>query len=98
MDELYEKLCAEQDRWRGWLLSLPKSELLHHAFEYTSREDIIIALNETALSDGEVQALLRSPSPLAELYEEFRDRESDHMDEIRDAIKSYVKRLDRERG
>ena len=59
---LYEKMSAEQRIYREWLLSLPAQEILDHAYEYTIREDILIAMEEDILSEEEVQALLQSPA------------------------------------
>ena len=39
---LYEKMKAEQDKYRGWLLHQEPSEILNHTFEYTMREDIVM--------------------------------------------------------
>ena len=38
---LYEKMKAEQDKYRDWLLHQEPSELLNHTYEYTMREDIV---------------------------------------------------------
>ena len=44
------------------------------------------ALEEYDLSDKQCKALLKSPSPLADLFKDFEKRETDHMDNIRDTI------------
>ena len=44
----YEKMAAEQDKYRDWLKSQPPEEILHHAYEYTVREDILICLLYTS--------------------------------------------------
>ena len=44
---LYEKMFAEQEQFRDWLLSQPPAEILNHAYEYTVREDILMSLNTT---------------------------------------------------
>ena len=31
---LYEKMAAEQDKYRDWLKSQPPAEVLNHAYEY----------------------------------------------------------------
>ena len=36
--QLYEKMQAEQSKYRDWLLSLPPAEILNHTYEYTMRE------------------------------------------------------------
>ena len=46
---LYEKMAAEQDKFRDWLKSQPPEEVLNHAYEYTVREDIVMAMEELEL-------------------------------------------------
>ena len=41
---LYEKMKAEQDKYRGWLLHQEPSEILNHTYEYTMREDIVMCI------------------------------------------------------
>ena len=85
---LYEKMAAEQDKYRDWLKSQPPEEILHHAYEYTVREDILMAMEELELPDAQAKALLASPSPLADAYREFEKRETGYMDVVRDSIES----------
>ena len=58
---LYEKMEAEQKQYREWLLTQPPDEILNHTYEYTMRQDILIAMEEQRLSDKQAQALLKSP-------------------------------------
>ena len=83
---LYKKVFAEQEKYREWLLSQPPDEILNHCYEYTVREDIVLALEEYDLSDKQCKALLKSPSPLSDVFKDFEKRETDHMDNIRDTI------------
>ena len=83
---LYKKVFAEQEKYREWLLSQPPDEILNHCYEYTVREDIVLALEEYDLSDKQCKALLKSPSPLADVFKDFEKRETDHMDNIRDTM------------
>ena len=83
---LYEKMFAEQQRYREWLLSQPPDEILNHCYEFTVREDIVLALEYHDLSDKQCNALLQSRSPLADVFKDFEKRETDHMDNIRDTI------------
>ena len=76
---LYEKMKAEQDKYRDRLL---------HPYEYTMREDIVMCMEELELEPEKARALLRSPCPLSDVYKEFRDRETEHMDTIRDSIET----------
>ena len=62
---LYDKLSREQDKYRDWLKGQPPEEILHHSYEYTVREDILMSMEELTLSEAETRALLLSPSPMA---------------------------------
>ena len=83
---LYDKLSREQDKYRDWLKGQPPEEILHHSYEYTVREDILMSMEELTLSEAETRALLLSPSPMAILYDKFSDLETGYMDTIRDSI------------
>ena len=72
---LYEKMAAEQDKYRDWLKSQPPEEILHHTYEYTVREDIVMAMEDLELTDAQAQALLDSPTPLADVYRHFENRD-----------------------
>lgn len=85
---LYEKMKAEQDKYRDWLLTQKPAEILNHTYEYTMREDIVMAMEELELTPKQAKALLKSPCPLADVYKEFQDRETEHMDTIRDSIET----------
>ena len=85
---LYEKMAAEQDKYRDWLKSQPPEEILHHTYEYTIREDIVMAMEELELTDAQAQALLESPSPLEDVYRYFEKLETGYMDVIRDSIEN----------
>ena len=89
---LYEKMAAEQDKFRDWLKSQPPEEVLNHAYEYTIREDIVMAMEELELTDTQAQALLESPSPLADVYRYFEKLETGYMDVIRDSIEKPCRR------
>ncbi len=41
---LYDKMFAEQEKYREWLLTQPPEEILKHTYEYTVREDIVLSL------------------------------------------------------
>ena len=72
---LYQKMFAEQETYREWLLSRPSEEVLNHTYEYTVREDILLSMEYNDLPDAQAKALLKSPSPLADV---FRDWEQDN--------------------
>ena len=93
---LFEKMTAEQDKFRDWLKSQSPEEILHHTYEYTVREDIVMAMEELELTDAQAQALLESPSPLADVYRYFEKLETGYMDVIRDSIENRANEVCRE--
>ena len=55
---LYQKMFAEQERYRQHLLTLPPEEILDCAYAYTTREDILLSLVYNDLADHpEIQVL-----------------------------------------
>ena len=90
---LYEKMAAEQDKYRDWLKSQPAAEVLNHAYEYTVREDIVMCMEELELTEAQAKALLASPTPLADVYKDFEKLETGYMDVIRDTIETRANEL-----
>ena len=83
---LYDMMYAEQQNYREWLMKQQPEEILSHTYEFTVREDILVALEEVELSDELMKALMDSPSPLQEVFEMFADKETDYMQTLRDTI------------
>ena len=79
---LSEKMFSEQETYRAWLLTQPPEEILNHTYEYTVREDILMSLEYNSLPNTQVRALLKSPSPLADVFAAWEDRETSYMEEI----------------
>lgn len=97
---LYEKMAAEQNAYRDWLKGQPPEEILDHAYEYSVREDIVMEMEELELSPEAAKALLKSSTPLADVYSEWEDTETNHMEDIRDVIENragYVLRVEKEK-
>ena len=59
-DALCEKMGAEQDKYRAWLVAQPPEEILNHTAEYTTREDILLASRCCV----EISPLAESPNNL----------------------------------
>ncbi len=93
---LYEKMFAAQERYRTWLLSQTPEEILHHCYEYSVREDIILALEYMFLGDEQCMALLESRDPLDDIFTDFEKRETDHMTDIQDTVEQRANKLLRE--
>lgn len=89
---LYEKMTAEQGEYRNWLLRQSPEEILKHAHEYGIREDILIEMDMLNLPKDEAAALLKSSTPLADIYGDFRGGDG-HMENVRGCIEDLAKGL-----
>ena len=85
---LYQKMFAEQETFRDWLKSQPPEEILNHAYEYTIREDILLSLEYHDLTDAQADALMKSPSPLADVFKDFEKLETNHMETVWDCLEN----------
>lgn len=88
---LYEKMFAEQERFRDWLLSQPPAEILNHAYEYTAREDILMSLEYHDLEDSQARALLKSGKPLKQIFERWENQETSYMDTVWDTVQEQAR-------
>lgn len=78
--KLYNKMQQEQNEYRAWLLAQPPEEILNHAYEYSSREDILMAFENVSLRPAQLRALLESQAPLADIYKDYRDHDTNALD------------------
>ena len=58
MSQLYDKMAAEQAKYRGWLLEQSPEKIVSHAYEYAMREDILMAMGEMELQPEQAEVLL----------------------------------------
>lgn len=87
--QLYQKMYAEQEHYKAWLLSQTSEEVLNHAYEYTCREDILLSLEYNDLTPKRAKALLKSPTPLADVFRKWDSwEENHHMENIWEAIEA----------
>ena len=92
--KLYEKMSAEQDRYREWLMDQPPADILRHAVEYVVREDILMEMEALALPDDQARALLASPDTMADIYKTYsKISDTGHMDVIRESIEDRANTL-----
>ena len=76
LERLTEKMTAEFDGYRSWLLKQPPEEILNHAYEYTTKENLLNVLGDTDLKPQQIETLLRSPCPLEDVL-----RDCVHIDQ-----------------
>lgn len=92
--KLYEKMSAEQDKFRSWLLEQPPADILLHAVEYTVREDILMEMEALELPDDQARALLASPDAMSDIYKTFSKMvDTGHMDVVRESIEDRAAEL-----
>ena len=90
---LYQKMFDEQEAYRSELLSMPPEEILEHAYAYTIREDILISMEYHDLSDSQAKELLKSKTPVADIFDKWLDHETDYMGDIWDMITDHADSL-----
>ena len=94
--ELYERMFKEQEQFRSELLGKSPQEVLDHAYEYVMREDLLLSLEYNNLSEKQCRALLKSKTPLADLFEKWEKHEGGHMSEVWDVVESHANEIIRE--
>ena len=90
---LYKKMFAEQEEFKNWLLTQPPEKILEHSYEYSVREDFLLALEYDDLTDDQAAALLASSNPLDDLFHAYETAETHHMEEVWDCFKNLAERL-----
>lgn len=97
--KLYEKVSAEQDKFRAWLMNQPPADILDHAVEYAVREDILMEIGALELPDDQARALLASPDAMADIYKTFsKMSDTGHMDVVRECIEERAAALSMEQA
>lgn len=83
---LYWKIHAEQEAFKSYLLGLPPEKILEHASQYAVREDIVAALENMELDKPKAEVLLLSPTPLADIYDDFCGLDTEYINTLHDTI------------
>lgn len=70
LEQLEAKMTEELNTYRAWLLTQPPEEILNHAYEYSTKQDIILNVADAGLSPAQIETMLRSPCPLEDVFKE----------------------------
>ena len=70
LEQLETKMTDEFNTYRAWLLQQPPEEILNHAYEYSTKQDILLNVADAGLSPAQLETMLRSPCPLEDAYKE----------------------------
>lgn len=90
---LYKKMFAEQEEFKNWLLTQSPEKILEHSYEYTVREDFLVALECDNLTNGQAAALLASSNPLADLFHQYGKIDTCHMEEVWECFENWAEQL-----
>lgn len=83
--KLYQKMSAEQEQYREWLLGQPPGQMLTHALEYVIRQAIVEEAKEGELPMTQIGPLLKVRKPLAEVFQQWQNHQIGYLEGIRDA-------------
>lgn len=79
LEQLEAKMTEEFNTYRAWLLSQLPEEILNHAYEYSTKQDILLNVADAGLSPAQIETMLRSPCPLEDVLRDcFRIDQSDY--------------------
>lgn len=70
LEQLEAKMTEELNTYRAWLLTQPPEEILNHAYEYSTKQDIMLNVADAGLSPAQLETMLRSPCPLEDVFKE----------------------------
>ena len=87
---LLKKMGEEQAAFRSQLLNQTPEEILKQAFKYSACEEILSMMQWRTLDEPSYMALLASPAPLAALYAQYHDMDSERSDFLRECIDTKI--------
>lgn len=88
-DKLYERMSAENKAFLEDMKTKPADEILSHAYEIACRDNFLMLFeDETPLNQRQLEVLLEFDYPLSALYEDWLNRDTDEMEQMRDSLES----------
>ena len=91
---LYEKMQTEFEAYREQLLSASPQEILNHAYDYAIRDDIMETLEVIELTDAQMENLLKTDCPLADIVCAYKSKDTAYLDAILDSISDAADKKD----
>lgn len=80
--ELFNKMTAEQERYKQQLMALSPKEILENAYEYALRQDILFSFENNDLTDEQAEALLQTDTPLNDIVQTIENLETSYMETV----------------
>ena len=84
--KLYNKLLWEFERYKEKLLTMSPEEILKHAYKYVMYEEMVCICEYTEFNTERVKALLKSPTPLEDIFSKWEHSDYSYMDVMQDII------------
>ena len=85
--QLIKNMQAELDKLKEDLLNISPQEILSRAYEYAMKTEIIYAAHDSVLDDHQIEALLKHPSPLSDVYNKYlKHDETSLSDELANCL------------
>lgn len=69
--QLIKSMQTDLDELKKDLLKMQPQEILGRAYEYAMKTEIIYAAHDAELDDYQIEALLKHPSPLNDVYSKY---------------------------
>lgn len=86
-NQLYERMEQENEAFLADLKTKTPDEIISHSYEVACRQDILMLFeDETSLSERQLATLLEFEHPLAQLYDDWLNRDTDGMDAFRNSV------------
>lgn len=91
--KLVDKATREQKDYIEELKKLPPEKILEKAYEKTMRDDLLIALEYTLLSEKELIVLTEQEYPLSACFDEWQKKDETYMDRLMTLVEEYSEKL-----
>ena len=92
-DLLLEKVNKEHDEYIKQLMTLSPDEIINRAYEKVMYDDIAIAIEYSALLQGQIIKLLNLEYPLSACYSEWQKRDETYMDRLVNTVEEFAEKL-----
>lgn len=90
---LYDKVQHELNSFREEVLTKPPQEIYEKAYQITIKTDFAECFYNCDFSVKTVKEMLKSPDLLEEIYQEWLSNDFSYMQELRDTIDDFEKKL-----
>lgn len=91
--KLLDKAVNEQAGYIESLQKLPSEKILERAYEKVMRDDILVTLEHSPLTEKQLKALLKLKSPVSACFDEWQKKDDTYMDRLIDTVDKFSEKL-----